>query len=173
MDYVLICCRILIGMVFLLSAAGKIRGRRNFSDFVTAAHELAPGLPARMVAPAVIAVEAASVVLLIFDDTIAFGFLVALGLLAAFTAVIGAAVIKDKKVACQCFGASSAPVGAAHLFRNAVLLVGAAAGLAAALSGPGTGIELEGAITALVTGAVIALMTLYTDDISQLFRPID
>lgn len=111
MGYLLICCRALIGMVFLLSTAGKIRSRRNFSDFVTTAHELAPRLPARIVAPGVIAFETASVTLLIFDDTIVFGFLVSLGLLTAFTAVIGAAVAKGSEVACRCFGASAVPVG--------------------------------------------------------------
>ncbi|KAF4408031.1 MauE/DoxX family redox-associated membrane protein [Streptomyces lycii] len=173
MDYVLISCRALIGTVFLLSAVGKIRGRRRYTDFVTAVRGLAPGLPARGVAPAVIAAEAAVVVLLLRTESAAPGFVVALGLLAAFTAAIGAAVAKDRRVACQCFGASSAPVGAAHLVRNGVLLAAAASGLAAALGGTATGLRAEVVLTALATGVAVAVMTSFTDDIAHLFRPLD
>ncbi|MDQ0983117.1 MULTISPECIES: MauE/DoxX family redox-associated membrane protein [Streptomyces] len=172
MDYVLIACRVLVGLVFLLSAAGKLKGRQEFEDFRAATRALAPGLPERAVAPGVIVLELAVVTLLLFEGAVAAGFLLALGLLTAFTVGIAVAVANARQVVCACFGASSAPVGAAHLVRNTVLLLAGAGGLAAALTGTGTADDIAGAVTASVTGAAVAVMTLFTDDISHLFRPI-
>jgi hypothetical protein len=98
------------------------------------------------------------------------GFAVAALLLIAFTAGILHAIRGRQKVSCQCFGASSVPVGPAHLVRNGFLLLVAAAGLAGALAPshaqPSPGVL----ITAVATGAIAAAVAVYTDEIADLFR---
>jgi thiol-disulfide isomerase/thioredoxin len=82
----------------------------------------------------------------------------AAGLLLAFSAAIGVALARGRRVECHCFGAlSAAPAGPAALARNAAL-VGAAGVVAAA--GPGTSLNaLDGAWNAVaVLGIALALV---------------
>ncbi|MCX4799423.1 MULTISPECIES: MauE/DoxX family redox-associated membrane protein [unclassified Streptomyces] len=55
--------------------------------------------------------EAATVVFVALPATALAGFAVAIGLLIAFTTGILVAVRRRRRVLCQCFGTSSAPVG--------------------------------------------------------------
>jgi len=43
-------------------------------------------------------------------------------LIAGFTVALRRVVRSEQQVACRCFGASTAPVGVAHLVRNGALL---------------------------------------------------
>ncbi|KUN19750.1 hypothetical protein AQJ23_35415 [Streptomyces antibioticus] len=173
MAHVLISCRAFIALVFVLSVAGKLRGRHAFLEFTDSVKALAPRLPVRSTAVAVVATEAVIVVLLALPVTPLVGFVLATGLLGAFTVAIGASVRQGRQVACRCFGtASSAPVGLAHLVRNAFLLAGSLTGM---LVAPAAGADAGGApgvTTSLVFGAAAAGVTLLTDDISRLFRPL-
>ncbi|MFJ6566329.1 MauE/DoxX family redox-associated membrane protein [Streptomyces sp. NPDC091292] len=180
MDHVLISCRVFLGLVFVLSFTGKVRGRAAYRAFRDSVRELAPWLPgggAALTAAAVtvLAAESVSVVLLAVPSTgsALAGFLLATGLLGAFTVAIAGTVRRGDRVACRCFGAaSSAPVGAAQLVRNGLLLAGALTGVCAALTGGGPGVPLAGAAVALVFGAAAAGLVLLTDDLSQLLRPL-
>jgi hypothetical protein len=118
----------------------------------------------------VIAGEAVVVLAMVVPGAAAAGFAIAALLLIAFTAGILQAIRGRQKVSCQCFGASSVPVGPAHVVRNGFLLLLAAAGLAGALatshSPPSPGVL----ITAVATGAIAAAVAIYTDEIADLFR---
>ncbi|NEA37371.1 MauE/DoxX family redox-associated membrane protein [Streptomyces sp. SID13031] len=168
--YAVICCRLVFGVVFAVSLLSKTRSRGRYADFVAAVPGLAPGIPVRLAAPAVIAGEAAVIVAMVLPGTAPLGFAVAVLLLIAFTAGIVHAIRQQQSVSCQCFGASKVPVGPAHVVRNGFLLLVAAVGLIAAL-GPGYAQPSVGVLTsAVLTGAVAAAAVLLTDEIADLFR---
>ncbi|ETK33450.1 MauE/DoxX family redox-associated membrane protein [Microbispora sp. ATCC PTA-5024] len=127
MVYLFAFCRLLTGIVFLMSAVSKLRGRAAYEEF-TAVTRALTRLPARPVAVLVVSAEVAVAPLLAWPPTALAGFCVALGLLVAFTVAIAVAVRRGRRVPCRCFGASAVPVGPGHLARNAVLLVTTAAG---------------------------------------------
>lgn len=184
MAYLFAFCRLLTGIVFLTSAVSKLRGRAAYEEFTAAARALTR-LQARPVAALVVAAEVAVAPLLAWEPTVRFGFCVALGLLAAFTVAIVAAMRRGRRVPCRCFGASAVPVGHGHLARNAVLVVVAAAGVvltgsgavltgAGSGAGSGTGAVFAGlgpiglAAVALAAGAAAVLLSA-TGEIADLF----
>lgn len=169
--YALVCCQFLFGAVFAVSLISKIRSRRSYADFVATVPRLAPWAPARLAAPLVIAGEAAVVGLVVLPVTAPAGFAVAGLLLTAFTIAIATTVRRRQAVTCQCFGATSTPVGPAHLVRNGSLLVCAAVGLAASLAGQQAPAVAPGVLAfAALTGAIAAGAVLLTDQIADLFR---
>jgi hypothetical protein len=169
-EYAVICCRLVLGLVFAVSLISKTCGRARYAEFVAAVPGLAPGIPARLAAPAVIAGEAAVLVAMVVPGAAAIGFAVAALLLIAFTAGILQAIRGRQRVSCQCFGASSVPVGPAHVARNGFLLLVVAVGLLGAFASshaqPSPGVL----ITAVATGAIAAAAVIYTDEIADLFR---
>ncbi|GIH63320.1 MauE/DoxX family redox-associated membrane protein [Microbispora siamensis] len=167
MAYLFAFCRLLTGIVFLMSAVSKLRGRAAYEEFTVATRALVR-LPARPVAVLVVVAEAAVAPLLAWRPTVLAGFCVALGLLVAFTVAIGVALRRGRRVPCRCFGASAVPVGPGHMARNAVLIVAAAAGAIQAGTGAiqaGTGFALAGlgpaglAAVALAAGAAAVLLS--------------
>lgn len=173
MTYLLIGCQWLVGVVFLLSFVSKVRGRDRLSAFTAAATDLAPRLPAKVVVPLVLVGEAVVAGTVVVPAMARIGFSVALGLLGVFTVSMASAIRKRRLVVCQCFGASAAHVGPAHLVRNAVLMLGAGGGLVAPLGVPSASTaDVAGAVLAAVTGAVIAGITMLTDEMAELFRPM-
>ncbi|GIH45143.1 Methylamine utilisation protein MauE [Microbispora rosea] len=167
MAYLFAFCRLLTGIVFLMSAVSKLRGRAAYEEFTAATRALVR-LPSRPVAALVVAAEIAVAPLLAWRPTVLAGFCVALGLLVAFTAAIVVALRRGRRVSCRCFGASAVPVGAGHLARNAVLIVAAAAGAVQAGAGgvqAGAGAVFAGlgpaglAAVALAAGAVAVLLS--------------
>ncbi|GAA0581565.1 MauE/DoxX family redox-associated membrane protein [Actinomadura livida] len=174
MGYVVLACRCMLGLVFVASVMGKVRGRGAFAGFVRATGRLGPGwvvsrVPAGVLAGGVLAAEAAVPVLLVLPETARAGFVLA-GLLAlAFTVTVMAALRRRDRAPCNCFGASTRPVGGVHLVRNVVLAVSAALGLAAgAAAGP---LEPAGVVAAMVAGVVAAAVMVTSDDLADLFRP--
>ena len=168
--YTLVCCQFLVSLVFAVSVVSKVRSRERYGDFVTAVAQLAPGLPVRPAAATVVVAETAVLVSVLVPATTPFGFVLALALLAAFTAAIAAAIRRRHSVSCQCFGASSAPVGRPQLARNAVLLLIAAAGLVVALSPARSSPDPGVLAMAVLTGAAGGLAVVFTDEIADLFR---
>jgi hypothetical protein len=176
MGYVVLGCRCVVGLVFVTSVVGKLRGRTAFAGFVAAAGRLGPGwvvsrVPAGVVAGGVVAAEAAVLVLLLHPSTAWAGFVLA-GLLAlAFAAAVLAALRRGDRAPCHCFGGSAGSVGGVHLVRNVVLVAAAGLGLAvgAAPTGP---LAPAGVIAAVVAGAVVAAVVVTADDVAELFRPV-
>ncbi|GAA2999984.1 MauE/DoxX family redox-associated membrane protein [Streptosporangium longisporum] len=177
MEYVLVCCRLLVGVVFVVSAVGKIRTRGGYASFRAAAGELAPWLPPvprALVPPAVVAGELAAAVLLAVPSTAGAGFVIAVVLLAAFTVAIATAVRLRRHVICNCFGPSSTPVGPGRLVHNGVLLVASLTGVVLSFGTASVSVALEpaGVTAAAVTGVMGAALVLLADDMTELFRPL-
>ncbi|GAA2884676.1 methylamine utilization protein MauE [Streptosporangium fragile] len=134
MDYVVIGCRALVGIVFLVSAATKIRPLAS-GEFAASVRRLTGlrGARARPVALGVVLLEGAVPVLLVVRGLAVPGFVLAGALLAAFSTAILVALRRGVRAPCRCFGAAEIPLGPRHLVRNALLGVAAAASAAALL----------------------------------------
>lgn len=164
MGYLHVGCASMVGLVFLIGVASKLRDPRGFAASVPG---LVPGLPGRWAAPLavlVVALEAAAAAASLLPATRSYGLLLAGALLAAFGAAIGRVVAGGgSRVPCRCFGTRSAPLGVRHLVRNGVLLAACATGLAT--PGPAAA---AGAAVAAAGGALAALLIVSLDDLAYL-----
>ena len=166
-------CRAMLAVVMGAAAASKLR-RRGFASFVEALlgfgvpAALARGSPAGL-ARAIVALEAAAAVLLLIAP--AAGLALALALVAAFTVALYRVVRSGREVACRCFGASMAPVGVAHLVRNAVLLAVIGAGVAATVLAAGAAVAPPARLAAIALGALAGAAVTRWDDLAYLVGP--
>jgi len=173
MTYPTLCLSMSISGVFLLAAAGKLRGRAAFEAFagsVAVFSGLGSGR-ARTAAILLAAAEPVVAVLVLVPATALVGLIGAAALLAAFTVALVRAVRRKVRTPCHCFGADAAPVEWRHVVRNAVLL--AAVALDAALTPWSSGGRLEPggiALCLLAAGAVVAGVAML-DDIAALLGP--
>ncbi|SCL71060.1 Methylamine utilisation protein MauE [Micromonospora citrea] len=175
MSYVSGFSQCLLALVFLASAAGKLRGRPAFRAFADSLRTM-DLLPARMVVPvagAVVAAEAVVPLLLAPLPGAALttvGFALAAALLAAFTVAVAVVLRRGTQASCRCFGeAAAAPFGRHHLARNVVLTVVAGIGGYAASGDPGTTVGT--AALSVPLGVVGALVVVRLDDLVALFSP--
>jgi hypothetical protein len=174
MAYVSLACRAVVGVVFLIALVNKLRSRAQRMAFVAATRRLAPGwltglVPAAALAATVATLEASVVVLLAVPVTSAWVFAPAAGLPLVFGIAIVAALRRGERGSCNCFGASTRPLGSGQLVRNLVLAAVAGLGLAAAVTSNGT-VDPIGALVAVIAGGVVALVLVAADDIVALFR---
>jgi hypothetical protein len=141
MAYLMLLCQAAIAVTFAMSTVAKA-GRKGFTEFrrsLPNTLRLQPRL-ANPIAAAVVAGEAATVVMLVmglwFTGLALAGFMLAAALLTAFTAAVAIMIRRRVTHSCRCFGSSSRPPGRPDLIRNAVLLATAALGGALATLGP-------------------------------------
>jgi hypothetical protein len=176
MSHVQIACQVLLALVFCVSAVSKVRGRAAFDGFAAAVRRMAPRWAVasprsvRRLAAALVAAEAATVLLLIVPGLSWAGLAAAALLLSAFSAAVARVLREDERVACRCFGASDVPLRPVHLVRNLVLTAVAAAGLVPALASvplPEPGAAAASAAVGAFGGLVVVLI----DDIVLLFSP--
>ncbi|GII86308.1 methylamine utilization protein MauE [Sphaerisporangium siamense] len=171
MTYLEIACRCLIGLTFVFAAVSKIIGRGAAAGFVATIRELRPLSrgTARLVAATVVAAEFAVPALLLAPATARLGFLLAVALLAAFTAGIVTVLRRRVSVRCRCFGPSGAPMAPHHVARNAVLALVAVTGLVAASAGPAPA-DPGALVLVAATAGVVAIVVVMLDEIVDLFR---
>jgi uncharacterized membrane protein YphA (DoxX/SURF4 family)/peroxiredoxin len=137
MSIALLGARLLLGVVFLVAAVGKLRDRAGFRRSVVAF-----GFPAAMADAASILipiVEIVVAILIIRAPSAWLGAIASLVLLATFTVAIAINLARGRTPECSCFGsASSEPIGPATLVRNIVL---AALALLVVMAGEGTSLS--------------------------------
>jgi hypothetical protein len=167
--YVVMVCRCLAGVVFVVSAFSKLRSGSAFRRF----RLWLAGLPvpvarsrAGPVAVVIAAAEAAIVVLVALPWTVRAGLVLAAAVLAVFTAGTWLAVARGAGEPCQCFGASASPLSGRHVVRDVLLCAAAAAGALGAGSG---GARPAGVVVSLAVGFAIALFVVFLDDLAALF----
>ncbi|WP_034260893.1 MauE/DoxX family redox-associated membrane protein [Actinospica robiniae] len=173
MTYTTLGLSISISGVFLLSAAGKLRGRAAFEEFAVSVGVLG-GLPARWVRSAALALAAAEpavALLVLVPATAPVGLGAAAILLAAFTIALVRALRRRIRTPCHCFGADAAPVGRRHVGRNAVLLGAVALDLALLPGRSGARLEPAGIALCLLAAAAAVAGVALLDDIAALFAP--
>jgi hypothetical protein len=177
--YLLVACGVLLALVFATSAASKLRGRTALAEFTAAVGRLgAVGADrARVLAVVVAAAEALVAVLFAVAAAVrsrpvaAVAFACSALLLAGFTVAIVAARRRGEAVPCRCFGPSRTPLGPQHVVRNAVLLLAAGIGLAAAGGASRGAADPAELAVAAGAGLVLALLVIATDEIVFLFQP--
>ncbi|MGW4895026.1 MauE/DoxX family redox-associated membrane protein [Kitasatospora sp. NPDC004240] len=161
--------RVLLGCVFLASAAGKSRGRATFAAYLdsVAALRLLPPALAPAAGIAVLAAECAVVALLPYGPTARTGLWLALGLLTVLTLAVARTVLRGISAPCLCFGGAPVPFRRRHVVRNALLLTVAAVAL------PRPDVLPAGAATgvAVVAGVAAAAVVVALDDLVELFGP--
>ncbi|GIH73963.1 MauE/DoxX family redox-associated membrane protein [Planobispora longispora] len=169
MDYLVVAVRCALFVVFAASLVSKVRGRVSFASFTASLPGFGvPAGRARGVAGAVVAAEAAVLVLLALPDTVPFGFALATALLAVFSWAMARVLRRGARVPCRCFGASATPVSVLHVTRNLVLACAAlTAGAFSAAAGQPP--HPAGLMIAAATGAVLAALVITLDDIAGLF----
>ncbi|MBF9131290.1 methylamine utilization protein MauE [Plantactinospora sp. S1510] len=172
MDYLEMACRVLLGVVFLVSAGSKLRNRSAFDAFAVGLRDtgLVSAGNARRIGVLTVAAELGVVLLLVVPATVPAGYLLAGALLAVFVGGIGLMMRRGVSAACPCFGVSTTRLGGRQIIRNVVLLTVAGTGLVAGLAGSGVGAgQWAGLLLAAVTGAIVALIVVRLDDIVDLF----
>lgn len=169
MGYLALACRCLIGVVFAVSAFGKLRSGSAFRDF----RSWLSGLPVPLtrshpvlLATAMAAAEVTIVPLAALPWTARAALVLAALVLAFFTAGTVLAVARGTEAPCQCFGASSSPLGRRHIIRNAGLCVAACVG---ALSAPTGESPLAATLLSTIIGLAGALVVAFLDDLVSLF----
>ncbi|MGW5343728.1 MauE/DoxX family redox-associated membrane protein [Streptomyces sp. NPDC004050] len=176
MEYLVAGARGLLGLVFLVSLAGKVAGRSAFTAFAGSVRSFGvvpPGL-VRPVARTVIAGEATVCGLMAVPvrGAAAAGFAVAAALLVAFTAGIMAAVRRGAAAPCRCFGPSTTPLGTPHIVRNLALCAVAAGGAGALAVPAAADARPGGAAVAAVAGLITGIVVTRLDHLVALFRPL-
>jgi hypothetical protein len=171
-QYVAIGIRCLVGAVFLASFVGKVAGRDAFGVFVASVRGMRV-LPVRLAMPvALLAVvcEVAICLLLVLPARIAntAGFVVASGLLVAFTVGIVVSLRRGVRAPCRCFGVSTTPLGPSHVVRNLGLATVSAVGAAAVLAAADP-VHPGGVVVAMAAGLVLGGLVTVLDDIVDLF----
>ncbi len=132
-EAVLLVVRLVVGGMFLVALVAKLRDLPSFRSAVRG-FRVVPRHLERPVAVAVLGAEAAVVLLLLVRATAVLGLALAAVLLVAFATGMARVVARGDRVPCGCFGRSAAPIGRAHVVRNALLATASAAGLVAGLA---------------------------------------
>lgn len=170
MIYIALGCRCLIGIVFAVSAASKLRNRAAFTRFASWLAGLS-ALPfrGRRSAVTITLSETVVVVLVGLPWTVAYGLVLAALALAVLATGVLLVARSGASESCQCFGVSADPLGFPHVIRNVALCGVAAAGaVSAALAGSASP-RPAGAALALGIALAAALCTVYLDDLLELF----
>lgn len=176
MSFLSLVCSCLLALVFLVSAASKLRRGHDFRLFADSVRDMAllPGWAVVPVAAVVAGAEAVAPLLLIplpgrAPTTV--GFVLAGLLLTAFTVALLAVVRRGVPTSCRCFGESTAaPVGRTHVVRNLALTGLAGLGGYASLADTTTTGQLV--VLAMPLAAAGALVVSRLDDLVALVRPV-
>ncbi|MEV4481413.1 MauE/DoxX family redox-associated membrane protein [Micromonospora coxensis] len=166
-------CRLAVGVLFAISAIGKLRSRHAFGAFESEVRGMKV-LPARWVRPAALAVcllEAAVVASMAASATAPAGMAVAGVLLTTFSVAITSARRNGTDARCHCFGFRSGRFGRRHVLRNLALTAMCAAGVVAALTTPDGRLGVAGQASATAVAGVIVVATVFLDDVAFLLSP--
>ncbi|TWD82533.1 methylamine utilization protein MauE [Kribbella amoyensis] len=169
MAYVGFTCGLVLLIIMLASCLSKLWAG-SFADFAAsvAAVRLVPRESVRGVAIAVVIAEGLAVVLLAVGPLRTLGLAYTAVLLVGFTVVQVVVLRRGERVACRCFGASSAPISRAHVVRNLLMLAVGGIGLLAPESATG---DPAGIPLAALVAVVVALLLIRFDDLVSLVAP--
>jgi uncharacterized membrane protein YphA (DoxX/SURF4 family) len=168
----LLAARLVLGCVFLISAAGKLRSSAALTDGIMD-YRLLSQFQARLVARVLPPLELTAAALLLAGMLIAMAASVCLLLLIVFTAAVIVNLHRGRKFPCGCFGADHSDIGVATVIRNGLLmalagglLVGNAPGLgpAGAWQGWGDALNSPWSVVSVCTTTALAVLALFLVD---------
>jgi hypothetical protein len=168
--YVLVACRVLLLLVFVASALGKIRSRTARVGFVQSLRDLrlVPDGTVRAVAAGVIGGEVGAVLLLAAPATVPVGLALAGALLVAFTVSILVTLRRGVRAPCRCFGSAALPLGRRHVLRNGLLLAVVAL-CALSLASTPTQAHPAGLAVAAAAGLTGGALLVFFDELVELY----
>jgi hypothetical protein len=164
-------CRIVIALLFTVSASGKTMALTDFevaiSDF-----KLLPRRWSHVIARSVLGAEALVIVLVSLGGTyLVFGFLLAIALLAVFTVALTSALRGNTNLSCNCFGRTQKRISRYDVARSFLLILCSLTGLAMLHSDSRGLAWSETILVALMSLVFVTLMTNLGDIIETLRHP--
>lgn len=166
--YVQLTCQLILALVFLVAAVGKLRSRASWQGFTASirALGLVPATAARPASALTVAAELGVVALLALPGLTRWGFLLALVLLAALTGGIVAVLRGGRQASCNCFGRGAETFSPLHVARNLLLVTVAAAG---SISGPPASYLAAEVVTSVLAAVLVTVLVLRFVEILSLF----
>lgn len=127
--YVLTFCRVVTGLVFLISGASKARQLPQFKQTIMT-FQLLPNQLSGIAAMLFLVGEFGVVILMIAGSTFLFpGFVLAITLLTLFCGALASVLARKLRTSCSCFGTSEKPVTGYDLIRNGGFIICALTGM--------------------------------------------
>ncbi len=164
-----------LGIVFLLSSAGKLQDRGRFARGL-AAYRILPGSWANPASLLVIALESLLAVAHLTGYLLGIAVPVGLGLLGSFGVAVGVNLKRGRALPCYCFGRSGDTISSATLARLVLMASGEAFLLGAhrpiytpQLALPDLAFALFWAAVTLLTGLWLFALR----DLGRLLRPME
>ena len=166
--------RVVVGIVFAVSAFGKIQNISSFSDAITR-FKFFPSRFSLMLSYLFLAGEIVVVLtMLIGWFFLPYGFLLSSLLYLAFSIALSSVVLRKIQTSCNCFGPSKKPVTPFHIVRAAGLMVlSAVSGVMLYLeSTREVQLDLLGWVVMIMAGGVFSLIWIELDEIAALLKKI-
>ena len=168
--YMFAFCRIVIGLVFLFSSAGKILQMRAFVQTIQRFHLL----PTRLNAPAAaffLCGECAVVIFLGIGGSLLLpGFVLAGLLLLLFCAAMATVIARGIHTSCNCFGTSEKEVTRTDIWRNAGFILCTLGGCSALRLGVQESLNLAEWVIVGLGALIFVIIWLQLQEIVSLFR---
>lgn len=121
--YVQAFCRILLGLIFLLSSVGKLRDMVGFRKAINNFQIFPPQFD-HLIARLFVGCEIIVVILLVIGGPmLLYGFFLAIFLLTVFSSALVSVLIRKLSISCHCFGSSTRSVSLLDIWRNIGLLL--------------------------------------------------
>ena len=176
MVHLLLFSALTTALAFALSSAGKATNLAAFQRAISDLR-LVPQRLTRPIALGVLAAEIIVVTLIVLGGLVPgtallrAGFLLALGLLVLFTAVLISTLARRLATSCACFGSTTKPVSGWDVVRNGGLLLCTGAGYWSA-GGPPAALPLAEWGLVAVVAVIFMLIWVQLAEIAQLFKPV-
>ncbi len=172
-DGLMVGCQAAVCVTFVLAAAGKTVRAGAFGDFRRALPRMlpVPRQAARAAALVVVSLEVTIALTVAVPALALAAFLLAIAMMAVFTASIVLMIRRGSVEPCHCFGMSSRPPGRPDVVRNLALLLISLLGAMAAATWPGTvDVPLAGVVLCAAVGGVVALLLVNIAEIGDLLK---
>lgn len=171
MAYLLLVCQLLLTVVLLVAATGKLLNSEQLAAALRLSH-----IPKALIRPLVVltpAVELCLAVGLVLSTPLSLPFIMAatVGLFCIFTVWMLAMYIRGLHLKCGCFGTASSEIGPHTILRNVLLIAASLGGfvLAQTTRSPLPGPSLWMLMTVLSLGMSLVLLRSFQGSRSALF----
>lgn len=167
--YILVFCRVVIGLVFLVSSFSKVLNLAQFRQAISS-FNLLPKSISGITALLVLCGEFTVTGLMAIGGFLLLpGFLLALILLLIFSGALISVLVRRFQTTCNCFGPSKKPVRIADVWRNLGFILCTIAGCATYIWAQGTP-ESLGTVEWFSTGVCASVFVLLCTQLSSIAR---
>lgn len=170
--YVLVFCRVTIGLVFLISFLTKARNLLAFQSTIISFNILPRQMSASVALFFLAAEFITALLMLVGGSFLPFSFALAIFLLLAFSLALTSVLVRNVQTSCNCFGPTEKAVSRYDLVRNTGFILCALIGLwTTTWSGSLLGdLNLVGLVLAGLCAAIYIGVCMNLREVVQLFR---